>query len=34
MNAELFNKIDKEIIQYIQDKTEKDFNNFFYGKVN
>jgi hypothetical protein len=34
MNEELFSNLEREIIQYIHNKTEKDFNNFIYGKVN
>ena len=34
INAGLFSNLEKEIIKYIQNKTEKDFNNFIYGKAN
>ena len=34
INAKLFNNLEKEIIKYIQNKTEKDFNDFIYGKTN
>ena len=34
INAELFANLEKEIIKYIQNKTEKDFNDFIYGKSN
>ena len=33
MNDEIFTKLEKEIINYIQNETEKDFNNFIYGKA-
>ena len=33
-NTKLFSNLEKEIIKYIQNKTEKDFNNFIYGKAN
>ena len=34
INAKLFSNLEKEIIKYIQNKTEKDFNEFIYGKAN
>lgn len=34
INAKLFSNLEKEIIKYIQNKTEKDFNDFIYGKAN
>jgi len=34
MDKDLFNYIELEIIDYIDNKTEKDFNNFIYGKTN
>ena len=34
INAKLFSNLEKEIIKYIQNKTEKDFNDFIYGKTN
>ena len=34
INAKLFTSLEKEIIKYIQNKTEKDFNDFIYGKTN
>ena len=34
INAELFANLEKEIIKYIQNKTEKDFYDFIYGKTN
>ena len=34
MNEELFSNLEREIIQYIHNKTQEDFNNFIYGKVN
>ena len=34
MDKDLFNYIELEIIDYIDNKTEKDFNNFIYGKSN
>ena len=34
INAKLFSNLEKEIIKYIQNITEKDFNDFIYGKVN
>ena len=34
MDKDLFNYIELEIIDYINNKTEKDFNNFIYGKSN
>ena len=34
INEKLFSNLEKEIIKYIQNKTEKDFNNFIYGKAN
>ena len=34
INSKLFSNLEKEIIKYIQNKTEKDFNEFIYGKAN
>ena len=34
MDKDLFNYIELEIIDYIDNKTEKDFKNFIYGKTN
>ena len=34
INAKLFSNLEKEIIKYIQNKTEKDFYDFIYGKTN
>ena len=34
INAKLFSNLEKEIIKFIQNKTEKDFNKFIYGKAN
>jgi len=34
LNAKLFSNLENEILQYIQNKTEKDFDNFIYGKRN
>ena len=34
INAKLFSNLEKEIIKFIQNKTEKDFNEFIYGKIN
>ena len=34
INEELFKKIEYAIIQYIENKTERNFNNFIYGKTN
>ena len=34
INAKLFSNLEKEIFKYIQNKTEKDFNDFIYGKAN
>jgi len=34
MDKDLLNYIELEIIDYIDNKTEKDFNNFIYGKTN
>ena len=34
VNAKLFSNLEKEIIKYIQNKTEKNFNKFIYGKAN
>ena len=34
INAKLFSSLEKEIIKFIQNKTEKDFNEFIYGKAN
>jgi len=34
INAKLFSTLEKEIIKFIQNKTEKDFNEFIYGKAN
>ena len=34
MDKDLFNYIELAIIDYIDNKTEKDFNNFIYGKSN
>ena len=34
INAKLFSNLEKEIIKYIQYKTEKNFNEFIYGKAN
>ena len=34
INAKLFSNLEKEIIKFIQNKTEKDFNEFIYGKAN
>ena len=34
INSKLFSNLEKEIIKYIQNKTEKDFNYFIYGKTN
>ena len=33
MNDKIYSKLEKEIINYIQNETEKDFNNFIYGKA-
>ena len=34
INEEMFKKIEYAIIQYIENKTERNFNNFIYGKTN
>ena len=34
INEDLFKKIEYAIIQYIENKTERNFNNFIYGKTN
>jgi len=34
INKKLFSSLEIEIIKFIQDKTEKDFNEFIYGKAN
>ena len=34
INEELFKKIEYAIIQCIENKTERNFNNFIYGKTN
>ena len=34
INAKLFSNLEKEIIKFIQNKTEKDYNEFIYGKAN
>lgn len=34
INAKLFSNLEKEIIKFIQNKTENDFNEFIYGKAN
>ena len=34
INEKLFSSLEIEIIKFIQDKTEKDFNEFIYGKAN
>ena len=34
INAKLFSNLEKEIIKFIQNKTEKDFNEFIYSKIN
>ena len=34
INEKLFSNLEKEIIKFIQNKTEKDFNEFIYGKAN
>jgi hypothetical protein len=34
INAKLFSNLEKEIIKFIQNKTEKNFNEFIYGKAN
>ena len=34
INEKLFSSLEIEIIKFIQDKTEKDFNDFIYGKAN
>ena len=34
INEELFKKIEYAIIQYIENKTERNFNKFIYGKIN
>ena len=34
INEKLFSILEIEIIKFIQDKTEKDFNEFIYGKAN
>ena len=34
INEKLFNNLEKEIIKYIQNKTEKNFNDFIYGNKN
>ena len=34
INEKLFSNLEKEIIKYIQNKTEKNFNEFIYGKAN
>ena len=34
MDIKLFSSLENEIIKFIHDKTEKDFNDFIYGKVN
>ena len=34
INSKLFSNLEKEIIKYVQNKTEKDFNSFIYGKTN
>jgi hypothetical protein len=34
MDIKLFSSLENKIIKFIHDKTEKDFNDFIYGKVN
>ena len=34
INIEIFNKIDNQIYNFIQNKTEKNFLDFIYGKIN
>jgi hypothetical protein len=34
INEKLFSSLEIEIIKFIQDKTEKDFKDFIYGKAN
>ena len=34
INEKLFSNLENEIINYIQNKTEKNFNDFIYGKAN
>jgi hypothetical protein len=34
MDINLFSSLENEIIKFIHDKTENDFNDFIYGKVN
>ena len=34
IDAKLFSNLENEIIKFIQNKTEKDFNEFIYGKAN
>ena len=34
ISEKLFSNLEKEIIKYIQNKTEKNFNEFIYGKAN
>ena len=34
INNEIYSKLEKEIINYIKNETEEDFNNFIYGKAN
>ena len=34
INKKLFSNLEKEIIKYIQNKTEKNFNDFIYGSAN
>ena len=34
INIEIFNKIDNQIYNFIQNKTEKNFLEFIYGKIN
>lgn len=34
VNKKILKKIEIEIIKYIENKTEGDFNNFIYGKIN
>ena len=34
INNEIYRKLEKEIINYIKNETEEDFNNFIYGKAN
>jgi len=34
INEKFLSNLEKKIIEYIQNKTEKDFNDFIYGKTN